>query len=113
MATFVVKTSHTGTLDGGVMPKEYYKQEYELFSRDNTCKVVMCNGDTIDYYAASKVRCDELYKYQHYIGVGRFLRTGELLHVYNPNSNKYFVTIEQLEKMYGQKVYFTDVYNCN
>lgn len=112
MATFVVATSHTGTLDGGVMPKEYYKQKYEFFERKN-CQVVMCNGDTINYYAASKTRCDELYKYQHYIGVGKFLRTGELLHVYNPNHKIRFVTKQELEQHYGRPVFFTDVYDCN
>jgi len=111
MVAFVVKTSHTGHLIGGVQGKEYEVYESDKPIRQN-CKAIIC-GDTIDFYAASYVRCDDLYRYQHFIGKGKFLRTGEEMYFYNPNSNKYFITVNQLEEKYGQKVYFTDVYNCN
>lgn len=111
MATFVVKTSHKGHLTGGVLWPDNYWDETQSPLRKN-CKAIIC-GDTIDFYAASYVRCDELYKYQHFIGKGKFLRTGETMYFYNPNSNKEFVTKGDLEQRFGQPVYFTDIYNCN
>jgi hypothetical protein len=109
--TFVIKTSHKGTLHGGVKPKEDMRMELFQPIR-HECKAVIC-GDTINFYAASYVRCDDLYKFQHFIGKGKFLRTGEEMYFYNPNSKSRFVTVQELEQKFGRKVYFTDVYNCN
>lgn len=100
MVAFVICTAHTGTLRKPIVPTDRNMNnidwdDVEEGHRNDNLKAVI-GTDTVDYYAASDTRCDELYKYCHCIGRGTITGLNQLNYFYVPNDSFRLITVEQL-----------------
>jgi len=106
IVAFTTHRNNTGkkSYGSGLFPREdfrYYdwsdmeSNNIKKGHRNDKLKAVIGN-DTVDYYAASAVRCDELYKYCHFIGTGHMTGSTEVLNFYVPNDNYRLITVEQM-----------------